>query len=173
GDLRSFSETELIAAFGKTGTWFYRISRGIDERPVSVSRTIKSVSTEDTFSEDLLDPEQLNTKLEEVAHNLFRRLSKKDVLGRTLTLKVTYADFTKITRSHTEDSWIESEDDILNIAAQLISQTEAGGRPIRLLGLGVSNLNNVPPSASLIALPVQLSFPFEATSIRSHAKEPS
>jgi len=165
GDIRALGEERLRERFGKNGSWFFRLSQGIDSREVQPEREAKSVSTEDTFSEDLLDPERISAELDTLSASLFSRLQKKEYFGRTLTLKVTYSDFTKITRSRTHEEVFDSPEKILIVASELTELTEAGSRPIRLLGLGVSNLTN---SAEVKAVterefPYQLELKFDET----------
>jgi DNA polymerase-4 len=139
-DLRSRNEEELREYFGKNGSWYYRVSRGLDERPVNPDRSVKSVSTEETFATDLVDPALIREELSTLSRKLLQRLERKGAAGRTLTLKVTYEDFSKITRSRTFSAALTLHDSILEAAEELLAQTESGTRPIRLLGLGVSNL---------------------------------
>ena len=86
-------------AFRKLGRWYWRICRGIDEREVKPDRPYKSVSAERTFDEDLRDPERLAAELERIAGYAWDRIERAEVAGRTVTLKVKFADFTLITRS--------------------------------------------------------------------------
>ncbi len=155
GDLQNWDRDALIELFGKSGDWFYRIARGEDEREVQATRERKSVGAEDTFSTDVLDMNILREKVEKVSETVRKRL--KGNYGRTVTLKVTYSDFEKITRSHTPKEIPQSAEDIKNIALELLEQTEAADRPIRLLGVSVSNFNTQKKDI----LPMQLEFRFE------------
>lgn len=159
GDLRELGEEGAREKFGKNGAWFYQLSTGVDKRAVEAKRTSKSLSTEDTFAEDLLDPERISAELETLSNSLVKRAEKKDIQGRTLTLKVTYSDFTKISRSLTRETVFKDASDIFSSAAELASDTEAGTRPIRLLGLGISNF--LDPSEAVeetSRFPLQLEF---------------
>jgi DNA polymerase-4 len=98
-DLAAWSRGQLDAHFGSSGEWYWKIARGIDERPVRPDRPYKSVSAERTFDEDLQDAEALAAELERVAGFAWARVERAQVAGRTVTLKVKFADFTIITRS--------------------------------------------------------------------------
>ena len=140
-DLRKFSEKELTSHFGKTGVWFYNISRGQDHRLVQARRQAKSISVESTFSNDLIDLELLVSELEILATKLELRLERRGIQGRTLTLKVTYGDFIKVTRSSTLEFCFGDRGRIFETGKILLEKTLAGQKPIRLLGVGLSSLN--------------------------------
>lgn len=159
GDLRRKTEAELIAHFGKSGAWFYQIARGEDDRPVDPSWERKSIGAEDTFADDLIEIEVIIKELKRLTSRLFQRVENER--PRTATLKLTYSDFEKITRSRTTDRAVIAEEAFLEIALELLANTEAGLRPIRLLGVSVSNFEtadvaNIPA----LGLPIQLEFPF-------------
>lgn len=139
GDLRALSERQLTGAFGKMGGWFYRIARGEDNRPVVAHRERKSLSVERTFRDDICKPADLEQRLSELADELEERLSKRQLRGRTFTLKITYSDFEKVTRSTTEEEPPQGASAFLALARSLLSKTEAGIKPVRLLGLGISS----------------------------------
>ncbi len=166
-DLQEWSHEQLTDTFGKSGNWYYNISRGIDERSVQNSRVRKSVGHEDTFASDIEDVSEMKQKLEQIAEQLEKRLVKRDFRGRTITLKITYSDFTKITRSHSIEDYISDKETLTSVSFSLLEQTEVAIRPVRLLGISVSNLEHVDrlkeekikeikkPSG-----PEQLTFPF-------------
>lgn len=137
--LRSQSLNTLTRVFGKHGAIFYNYARGIDDSPVEVRQERKSVSCETTFETDLSLHSAVVIELYHITLELVRRLEKSQFSGRTLTLKVKYADFTQITRSMTHSSILTEKDDILPLAKKLMTKVEYGANnPIRLLGLGVS-----------------------------------
>mgnify|MGYP001205966351 FL=1 len=103
-DLREKSLTFLRDNFGKSGAWYYGISRGIDERPVQPDRPRKSIGAEDTFAVDIFDLEAAEAELGLLAEKVWRHAANKQISGRTVTLKVKYADFQQITRSRTSAS---------------------------------------------------------------------
>ena len=138
--LRSQSLTTLTRVFGKHGTVFYNYARGIDDSPVEARQERKSVSCETTFDTDLSLNSAVTIELYHITLELIRRLEKSHFSGRTLTLKVKYADFTQITRSITHTSPLLKKDDILPLAKKLMKKVVYGAeKPIRLLGLGVSD----------------------------------
>lgn len=141
-DVFQLAEHDLIGRLGeRMGRWLYRRVRGIDEREVAVSRERKSMSVERTFSEDLISLAAIEQKLSELSVKLLTDINKKQIWGRTWSLKVKYNNFDSVTRSITKelDSTVGAEG-ILTLAVNLLKKTEAGSRPIRLLGIGVSNL---------------------------------
>lgn len=139
-DLKQRSLIELARRFGKTGRFYYNIVRGIDERRVQSHSVRKSISVENTFLTDLDQTEDMMEQLAEIAQDLQRRIERADNPGRTLTLKVKYADFQSVTRSKTVDHDISAADEMLALARLLLADTEALTKKVRLLGLGVSNL---------------------------------
>src|SRR4051812_36251383 len=98
-DLCEWSVPPLQAHFGSSADWYWRICRGIDDRDVKPDRPYKSVSAERTFDEDLADPERLAVELTRIAGYAWDRVARAEVIGRTVTLKVKYGDFTLISRS--------------------------------------------------------------------------
>ncbi len=139
-DLRKLSLTHLQEVFGKAGLMYYNFARGIDHRPVETEWIRKSVGCERTFLEDIYTPASVLTELYHTIEELERRIAKGDFEGRTLTLKVKYNDFTQITRSITQQRILVTKDDILPLAKRLLGEVDYGAhRPIRLLGLSVSN----------------------------------
>ncbi|MBT5330524.1 MAG: DNA polymerase IV [Porticoccaceae bacterium] len=141
-DLKNWSEAELSRVFGKSGGYYFRIARGIDNRPVRSNRIRKSIGKERTFASDLTDMEEMLARLSDIAEQIAELLTKREVMAKTVTLKVKYDDFTLITRAHSFDRFIQTADEIMDWVPALIDKTELGRRPCRLLGLSVSNLKN-------------------------------
>lgn len=139
-DLRAWSQAELEARFGSSGTWYWSIARGIDEREVRPDRPYKSVSAERTFDEDLTDPERLAAELDRVAGFAWARVERAAVAGRTVTLKVKFADFTIITRSKSFAGPVTSQAAFLSAGQKLLAALMPVRKGIRLLGLGLHNL---------------------------------
>lgn len=127
--------------FGKTGRYYYRIVRGIDNRQVKTHRIRKSIGKERTFSEDVDDLGWINNFLRELAAKISESMQKKNAAGKTVTLKVRYDDFETITRSTSFNHYIDQAEDIAETAISLLEQTEVGQRKVRLLGITLSNLN--------------------------------
>lgn len=140
-ELALLTEHDLVHHFGKAGHYYYQIARGIDEREVKPDRVRKSVGAENTFATDLTSIEDMHLRLEEVADTVERRLKKINTSGRTVTLKVRYSNFEISSRSLTLAHDVQDATDLLQIATSLLDQTEVDHRPVRLLGISVSNLS--------------------------------
>lgn len=139
-DLRKVSEEHLVEVFGKVGHIFYHFARGIDDRPVITYRERKSVGCEQTFLEDIYAKSAVIIELYHTVIELLERIAKSGFEGRTLTLKVKFSDFTQITRSISQEKILTKKDDILPLAKRLLQLVDYSSiRPIRLLGLSVSN----------------------------------
>ena len=139
-DLKQWSETDLVQQFGKVGRYYYNIARAQDDRPVQPNRIRKSIGAENSYDPDLSDRRSILTALEAVAQTLKARLDAKQSAGRTLTLKVKYADYQQVTRSKTLTQPITELGLILELADELLGTTEIDHKPVRLLGLTLSNL---------------------------------
>lgn len=139
-DLRTRSLNELEQRFGKSGRFFYRIVRGQDHRPVNPNRVRKSVGAERTFSRDLKSLHEMEERLHELAARVAERLAKAGAAGRTVTLKIKHSDFSLVTRSTTLQRDLSNAVDVQNVAQKLLRQS-APARPVRLLGVAVSNLH--------------------------------
>ena len=139
-DLRKVSLQHLVQEFGKMGRVFYDFARGVDERPVVAEWERKSVSCEQTFENDIFNKSAIIIALYHTVEELLRRLEKNGFEGRTLTVKIKYADFRQITRSMTTDKVLLTKEQILPLAKQLIHEAHISREnPIRLLGLGISH----------------------------------
>ncbi|WP_296698661.1 DNA polymerase IV [Algoriphagus sp.] len=138
-DLKQFSLQFLTKKFGKSGLHYFNIVRGIHLSEVQPHRVRKSLSAENTFERDLITNSEIEESLKSINQELLKRLKKSGVNGRTITLKIKYSDFTQQTRSKTLDQYPEKET-IWEIAKELLDQ-ENLPKAVRLLGLGVSNLN--------------------------------
>jgi DNA polymerase-4 len=150
-DLREWSRPALEAQFGSSGEWYWRICRGIDEREVKPDRPYKSVSAERTFDEDLRDPDLLASELERIAGYAWDRITRAEVAGRTVTLKVKFGDFTIITRSKSFSAFVPDLPAFIAAGQELLSSLHPLAKGIRLLGLGLHNL-----CEGSEAVPVQL-----------------
>ncbi|PAX59802.1 DNA polymerase IV [Brunnivagina elsteri] len=152
-DLKERSLNFLVQQFGKSGQYYYNIARAQDERIVEPNRIRKSIGAENSFALDLSDKATILMELEQIAETLHERLEKHQTSGRTLTLKVKFSDYQQITRSRTFGSSINSLDTIITEAIALLGTIELGDRSIRLLGISLSNLDNVQTS-QIIQLPL-------------------
>src|SRR5687768_11629255 len=138
-DVRAASDELLREAVGSGAEWLRQLSLGIDDREVDTNTEAKSSSSETTYAYDLTDLEQMRLELDEMARDGAAWLARKDLLARTVTIKVRYSDFTTVTRSDTRAP-TRDPDDIARRAVSLLDRTEAASRPVRLLGAGVHNL---------------------------------
>ena len=159
--LRAWSLEGLVREFGKAGRLYYDFSRGIDLRPVETVRVRKSIGCERTLEHDIDRRSSIIIELYHTAVELIDRLKAKGFGGNTLTLKVKFHDFAQITRSITQDKELTTMDIILPLAKKLLADVSYEERPIRLLGLSVSN----PREDDKDVLPhttwEQLTLPFE------------
>jgi len=140
-DLKKKEATELVRHFGKVGHFYYQIARGIDDRPVEANRELKSLAAEDTFPEDLTTLNEMVPELERLAGTVAQRLSRKELKGRTVTVKIKYADFQQITRSKSLSRPTDELSVILNTATELLSSAGVEGKKIRLLGISIHNFD--------------------------------
>nr|WP_314441842.1 DNA polymerase IV [uncultured Sphingomonas sp.] len=139
-DLQSLTLEELTGRFGNSGEWYWRICRGIDDRPVRSSRTPKSVSAERTFNEDYRSAEDLHRELDRVAGLAWERIARSQAAGRTVTLKVKFSDFRLISRSHSFADPVVDPDRFTAAGHHLLDGLLPVPLGVRLLGLGLSNL---------------------------------
>ena len=139
-DLQKWSRAELEGHFGSSGGWYWRIARGIDEREVKPDRPYKSVSAERTFDEDLRNPEALAAELDRIAGYAWDRVERAGVAGRTVTLKIKFADFEIITRSKSFPVSIPDQAAFTEAGQALLAALQPVPKGIRLLGLGLHNL---------------------------------
>jgi DNA polymerase-4 len=139
-DVRTADPAVLRETVGSQAEWLRQLADGVDERPVVADYAPKSAGSENTFSTDLTDPAQIRTAVDEMARHGASWLARKGLLCRTVTIKVRYADFTTITRSHSQLPATRDADEIAARAVALLDRTEAGRRPVRLLGASVHNL---------------------------------
>jgi DNA polymerase-4 len=137
-DVRTADAQLLRDAVGSLADWLRQLAVGIDDRPVVPNRDVKSSGSENTYPEDLTDRDTIRAEVAEMAGHAIAWLLRKDLLARTVTLKVRYSDFTTITRSHTAPP-TRDQNDLTARAVQLLDRTEAGERPVRLLGVSVHN----------------------------------
>jgi DNA polymerase-4 len=142
-DMRTKSLEFLKEHFGKSGPYFHALSRGVDERPVNPNRVRKSIGAEDTFREDLVDFDEALHEVETLVRKVWAMCSKRDIHGRTVTLKVKYADFTQITRSRSHASSVAAEADMIETATLLLRSVHPFERPVRLFGVTLSGLDGV------------------------------
>ena len=147
-DVRTTDERLLREAVGSMAEWLRQLANGVDERPVTPHREAKSSGTENTYPEDLTDITVIRQEIVEMAAHAVSWLARKELNARTVTIKVRYSDFTTITRSNTAAPTRE-EAAIGARAVALLEKTEAGTRPVRLLGVSVHNFQKLSGDADL------------------------
>ncbi|OXG05549.1 DNA polymerase-4 [Flavobacterium araucananum] len=154
-DLKSKSVEFLEKHFGKSGTFYYHVVRGIHNSEVKPHRITKSVAAENTFDVNLTSEIFMLEQLDKIATSLERRLKKHNISGKTVTLKIKYSDFTQQTRSKTLPYFISDKSLILETVEELLYQ-ERMKDSVRLLGIALNNLNTEEKKAVV----VQLKFSF-------------
>jgi len=140
-DVRRYDPPALREMVGGLADWLLQLASGIDNRPVVPNRESKSSGSENTFPEDLTNLDAMREEIAGMAANAAAWLGRKQLLARTVTIKVRYSDFTTITRSHTAPPTRDSAT-IVSRAVQLLDRTDARMRPVRLLGVSVHNLGD-------------------------------
>jgi DNA polymerase-4 len=138
-DVRTVDAGVLRAAVGSQADWLLRLARGEDDRPVQPNRAAKSSSSECTYAADIEDVDRMREEVAGMARENAEWLRKKQLMARTVTIKVRYADFTTITRSHSSAP-TDNADDITARAVALLAKTDVAHRAVRLLGAGVHGL---------------------------------
>lgn len=139
-DLRNMKRSDMERCFGQAGERLIQLAYGKDKRPVESQRTLKSIGHEDTFDQDVFERETMHVALLDLVERVAARLRKHGLIGTTLTLKVKYSDFSTVTRSRSIVDGICHAEDMLQLAKQLLEKTEAGEKPVRLLGVSLANL---------------------------------
>lgn len=137
-DLKNLSESQLIAQFGKSGKFYYKIVRGIDDRPVRSNRETKSVGAEDTLAEDTNEDAVMHDLLKQISETVAKRLEKHQLKGKTVTLKIKFEDFKLITRSRSFPIPFNHAEKIYNEAIILLNEANIGTSKVRLLGITLS-----------------------------------
>jgi DNA polymerase-4 len=141
GDLADYPDVELADKFGKHGYDLSRRAKGIDKRGIVTQRGIKSVSNERTFGEDLGRKSEVLKHINKLADQVSKRLIKKDLRGKTIQIKLRWSDFTTLTRQTTLPHTTNEYKVIQKIAEELLNQVWQEGRKVRLIGVGVHNLD--------------------------------
>jgi len=137
-DMRNQSLEFMQANFGKAGSYYFWISRGIDNREVRPDRIRKSVGAENTFFTDLTEFEAMVSELQPLIDKVWRHCENKGTRGRTVTLKVKFADFELISRSRTVVAPVVRREELANVTTELLRALFPMKKPVRLLGVSVS-----------------------------------
>lgn len=154
-ELKQKSLEELTHYFGKSGNYYYNVVRGIHHSEVRPHRIQKSVAVEETYWQNLLDEEEVFNQLKIISEDLEKRLIAKEIKGKTITLKIKYKDFTLCARSRTQTDYFTNAADFYKNAIRLW-ELRPYDKPVRLLGLSLSNLNTQEKKQ----VSVQLKIPF-------------
>ncbi len=152
-DMRNQSLEFMNANFGKAGAYYYWIARGVDERLVRPNRIRKSVGAENTFSSDLQEFDAMVSELEPLIDKVWQHCESTGHRGRTVTLKVKFADFEIITRSRSVASAIATRDDLARLSIGLLADNKPLPKAVRLLGVSLSSLqadNDAEPQLDLM-----------------------
>jgi len=139
-DLKNKTEEELTQLFGKSGSFYYNIVRGIHNSKVKPNRIRKSIAAERTFFDNISSEIFMLEKLNKIAEELERRMIKSETKGKTITLKIKYSNFTQQTRSKTIQEFIQKKEEFMPIVKVLLYQ-EKLKESVRLLGISFSNLD--------------------------------
>jgi len=139
-DLKQWTQEQLTEKFGKSGSYYFNIARGIDHRPVRSQRIRKSLGKETTFAEDVISVDILLAKLTPLAEQVLASLDKQELKARTLTLKVKYSNFQQVTRAHTSEEVLDF-DAVQSLLPVLMAKTEAGSLAVRLVGVSLSGFD--------------------------------
>jgi DNA polymerase-4 len=142
-DVRRTDPAVLRDAVGSQADWLLRLAYGQDDRPVVSERSPKSSGSENTFDQDLTSLDQMRQELAVMARDVTEWLVRRTLYARTVTIKVRYDDFTTVTRSHS-DLPTRDEASIVTRAVALLDKTDAGARPVRLLGVSLHNFSDSP-----------------------------
>jgi len=142
-DLKTWTLEDLQARFGKSGAWYYGIARGQDHRPVNPSRERKSSGSETTFHEDLREPAQIEAGVLAMADDVWDWCEKTGGRGRTVTVKIKWADFQQATRSQSSRLPIDSRAKLHDMSLGLIRSVFPPAKGVRLVGVTVSNFEAV------------------------------
>lgn len=141
-DLKMFSLVDLQKHFGKSGSYYYQIARGIDNRPVVNHRKSQSVGVETTFQQDIGNAQTALEHLQQLFENALAKVTEKHLSAHTVTVKIKYHNFVQITRSRTLPHAITSAISIKDLLAELLKNTDVGKRDVRLLGISLSSLED-------------------------------
>jgi DNA polymerase IV len=138
-DLRGRSLDFLQIRFGKAGRWYFGVARGEDDRPVQPNRERKSSGSETTFPEDYTDAARIEAGVLAMADDVWAWCEKTGARGRTVTVKIKWADFEISTRSRTMETPVETRDRLHGLAIALVRSVYPPRRGVRLVGVTLAN----------------------------------
>jgi len=140
-DLRNTPVDVIIQHFGRSGIYYHDMAHGKDDRAVQVDHIRKSVGAENTFEQDMTDIGDMEAELHRIAEVVSTRMRRIETRGRTITLKVRYHDFERSTRSYSLNHHVDEPEILYQVARDMLPATDVMNRPVRLLGISVSNLD--------------------------------
>jgi DNA polymerase-4 len=143
-DLRAQPAAFLQQHFGKSGAWYLGIANGEDDRPVVADRQRKSSGSETTFERDLTTPDDIEAGVAAMAADVWEWCEKARAFGRTVTVKVKFADFRQVTRSRSFPAAIARHELLRNASVELVRTLLPTAKGVRLLGVTVSNFEQMP-----------------------------
>jgi DNA polymerase-4 len=149
-DVRTVDLKQLRAIVGSQAESLVQLAHGLDDRPVVPDRPSKSAGSENTYAQDLTDLQTIRSEIDRMARQAAAWLERRLRVTRTVTIKVRYSDFTTITRNLTEPPPTRDAGILAARAVSLLERTEAGVRPVRLLGVSVHNLEPTDPGRSAV-----------------------
>ena len=144
-DVRARTVEELTEIVGMHADWLIELAHGRDDRAVEPNRPAKSAGSEETYATDIESLEEVKQEIDQLARGVAEWLEQKSIKAKTVTIKVRYSDFTTITRSQSSADFTNDAEDIALRAVKLLDKTEAGHRPIRLLGVSAHNFDRDRP----------------------------
>jgi DNA polymerase-4 len=147
-DLRRQSLAFLKQQFGKSGPWYHAIANGEDDRPVVPHRPRKSSGSETTFANDLTDPADIEAGVQAMADEVWTWCEKARAFGRTVTVKIKYADFRQATRSRTLPAAVASQEALRGVSIELVRTVFPPAKGIRLVGVTLSSFDVAETTAS-------------------------
>ncbi|WP_394990939.1 DNA polymerase IV [Emticicia sp.] len=139
-DLREKSVDFLTKHFGKVGKYYFDIARGVDNRPVNPDSIRKSIGVENTFNHDIFEPDELYRELDDIIEQLWRRMERANAYGKSITLKIKFADFESLTRSRTSQLTVIEKSFFTKVAYEMLNHLLPMPKGVRLMGISFTNL---------------------------------
>jgi DNA polymerase IV len=150
GDIAQWPEVDMARRFGKNGVDLARRARGLDDRPLETEHETKSISSETTFAQDISNRETLRRTIHKLSESVGHRLRELGLKGTTVKLKLRWSNFATVTRQVTLSGPTNQDIEIYTAAIQLFDKAWTAGRPVRLLGVGVSGFEDQQRQLSLL-----------------------
>lgn len=139
-ELREKSLDFLTKHFGKVGKYYFDIASGVDNRPVNPDSIRKSIGVENTFNHDIFEPDELYLELDEIIEQLWRRMERANAFGKSITLKLKFADFESLTRSRTSQLSVIEKSFLAKVSYEMLNNLLPLPKGVRLMGVSFTNL---------------------------------